>query len=96
MSAQSDIPRHLTASPDVGHTLTYVELIDLFTCALGYKVDGVGLEDARIITRAHEALDRQFEAGRRQGQREGFQQGYDAALQAAKDDTDGLLERVRG
>lgn len=76
---------------DVRHTLTPIEMLDLFACALQYKVDSADPENAPVIRRSHEALSRTFENGKRQG----FKEGYAAALAAARRDADDLFSRVK-
>jgi flagellar biosynthesis/type III secretory pathway protein FliH len=71
----------------VQHQVTPRELLELFTVALQYKVDNSDPENAGIILRAHEALDREFKKGLKQGLRE----GYAAALDSAKQHADNLF-----
>jgi len=75
---------------DVKHQVAPQELLELFTTAIQYKVDNGDPENAGIILRAHEALDRQFDKGRKQGWRE----GYAAALDSAKQHADNLFANL--
>ena len=82
------MPEVLDVQPgSISHTPSATELLDLFTVALQYLVDGNNPENTPVILRAHRALHASFESGRRYGQ--------ECVLRSAGEEADELLNALR-